>query len=420
MTLPLVDILALVGRLDDAPGYDSARERFRRYLSTHVTDVAALRALLAQTQERLGDQHARARHDVVTLLGRFLGLEVIFGAYQPTARGSGQPDSEWRSASRAHILLAVLSEQSTDEELDHLSRVVTERRAGGAAGERWVGLCVTTPFYTARRHLEERLIQRTFADLRCVSLDSVLWLADSAAASRLPHDDVVRLLTSGPDSDFMIGLMRRLTEPSGSEPAREPADPPDVLRADGVRPDTPASDPLAPVVERRAASSQGAAAGSAGGTHAFVAPPQPAVAPSFWLATIGDDESATPEQILYSVIGRRHVLGIGDAAPIRLRPRAGDGVCFAIPGTGVVGCAHIDSVITDATPPIRSARRFSAVFRLREVVLFDTPSAPASDAVLRQATATLQPGSGSVLFGLSRADYEWLTAGSSVERALGS
>lgn len=399
MTLPLVDVLALVGRLDDTPGYDTARERFRRYLTAHVTDVGQLRALLAQCQERLGDQHARARQDAVTLLGRFLGLEVVFGAYQPSLRGSGQPDAEWRSSNRTHVLIAVLSEQSTDEDLDHLARTVAALRTGTVAGERWVGLCVTTPFYAARHHLEERLTERAHADVRCVSLDSVLWLAESAAASRLPHDDVVRLLTSGPDSDFMIGLMRRLTEPVGT----------------ASRPETPAPAPVeppTPFVERRESRLTA--------PHAVPSPPVLDDAPSFWLATINDDESATPEQILYSVIGRRHVLGIADAAPAPTRPRGGDSVCFAIPGSGVVGCARLDSVITDATPPIRGARRFAVVFRLRDVVLFDSPTAADSDAVLQQAMKAAQPGSGPALSFLSQADYDWLTAGGDVMRALGT
>ena len=46
MNISLTDLLPLVGRLDAAPGFDTPRERFRRFLLEHVTDVPTARALI--------------------------------------------------------------------------------------------------------------------------------------------------------------------------------------------------------------------------------------------------------------------------------------------------------------------------------------------------------------------------------------
>ncbi len=39
IALPLSQILALVGKLDDAPGDETPRERFRRFLKENVREV---------------------------------------------------------------------------------------------------------------------------------------------------------------------------------------------------------------------------------------------------------------------------------------------------------------------------------------------------------------------------------------------
>src|SRR5438445_5379314 len=71
-------LLMLAGRLDDSPGFDTPRERFRRFLLERVTDVQFACALADEWQRSPGDQARRALQDAVVLLGRFLGLEPIF------------------------------------------------------------------------------------------------------------------------------------------------------------------------------------------------------------------------------------------------------------------------------------------------------------------------------------------------------
>jgi len=382
MTLDLPELLTLVGRLDDAPGIDAPRERFRRFLTEQVTSVAAIRNMLDQTHAALGDQHARARQDLILLLGQFLGFEVAFGSYQATP-GSVRLEGHWRSRRRARIAIEVRSEQTADADIDTLARTVNALAASlpGDSGEHWVGLCVTTPFYASVRRLETQLAQRALHDIRCISLESLLWLSDMFAARRVDHDDVLRLLTSGPDSDFMVSLMRRLTESS--------TDVHDALPA--ARDDEPTAIPPRLSIVRTEPERVDDHAG-------------------FWLVTLLQDETATPEQLLDAVIARRQLLGVTLTDTRELRARERDWVCFYIDGVGVVGDGQLDSTIPNGLAAIRGAGRFSVVFRLKNVTIYEVPRVFPKPMIEPDPWAHMPRDAAGAFFSpLSRAEYERLT-----------
>jgi hypothetical protein len=389
MNLDLPELLTLLGRLDDAPGPDTPRDRYRRYLTRQLTTVESVRELLDQTQAALGEQHARARQDLVLLLGRFLGFDVAFGTYG-SAPGAVRLEGHWRSRRRARIALEVRGEQTADAGIDTLARTVTALAASlpPDAGERWVGLCVTTPFYVARRRLETHVVHRAAGDIRCISLDSLLWLAEMSEAQRVDHNDVLRLLTSSPDSDFMVQLMRRLTETSS------------ILESQSPR--TPRLEQASLDVTPRLS---------------IVGKPDRAPDAAFWLATLQRDETATPQQVLDAVIARRQVLGVTLAAAASGPAREGDRVCFYIDAVGIAGHAQLDSAIQDGSAVIRGADRFTAVFRLRNVTIYDVPC-----VVLNEASVLRRPDgvSGTIISPLTRDEFERLTArepGESIARS---
>jgi hypothetical protein len=387
MKLDLPELLALVGRLDDAPGLDSPRERFRRFLIEQVTGVADIRGMLDQAHAALGDQHARARQDLILLLGRFLGFEVAFGAYE-TAAGSVRLEGHWRSRRRARIAIEVRSEQTADADVDTLERTVSALTASlpGDSGERWVGLCVTTPFYASVRRLETQLAQRALRDIRCISLESLLWLADMADARRVDHDDVLRLLTSGPDSDFMVSLMRRLTETSAA--GREISEISSIARGDEAAEVAPRLSIVR--TEQEPADPPG----------------------GFWLVTLTQDENASPEQLLDAVIARRQVLALPETGGLEAPAQEGDWVCFYIDAVGIVGHAQLDSTIRDGSAIIRGATRFSAVFRLRNVSIYDVPRVyPKPMLDFDPWKRPPQDPAGAFISPLSRAEYDRLTFG---------
>ncbi|MEQ1727725.1 MAG: hypothetical protein ABL982_05030, partial [Vicinamibacterales bacterium] len=316
MDFNLHELLTLVGRLDDAAGTEMPRERFRRFLLDRVTSVAEIAAMLRQSEERLGDQYARARQDLVILLGRHLGFDTTFGSYE-SLPGAVRLEGHWRSRRQARIAIEVRGEQTGDRDGETLARTVAALSASlpPEPGERWVGLCVTTAYYTGARQLDAQLARRPARDIRSISAGSLLWLAEMAAEERVSHSDVVRLLTSGPDSDFMVNLMRRLTE--------------SVAGGRGT-------DASSSAVHEVKAIADGPPRLS------IVARPERETDTGFWLVTLLHDETATPEQLLDAVIGRRQVLGISDTGTPPPQAREGDWVCFLIADVGIVGHGQLD------------------------------------------------------------------------------
>jgi hypothetical protein len=255
--------------------------------------------------------------------------------------------------------------------------------------ERWYGLCVTTPFYSARHRLEGLLARRASGDIRCITVDSLLWLADMSSSNRMDAAEVLRLLTSGPDGDFTIDLIRRIAD-----------------RAAEAAPQKPAAPPAA------APASNGPAAEA--GSHLSIVersdrPAEPEV--DYWLASLAGDETSTPEQMLDVVIRERHVLGLSDTRPCPMPVHAGDWVCFHIAGTGIVGHAQFDSPIAEPSAVIRGARRFTSVFQLRNVAIYETPNPVEVESTGLQMPGRMPYAQGAVLAAISRSDYESLTIG---------
>ena len=80
--MTLDDILDLVGVLDDTPGEDTGRERFRKYLSKSVTEVGLLRDYTETCLRTSGAQYNRALQDLVNHAGRLMGFDVQFGRFR--------------------------------------------------------------------------------------------------------------------------------------------------------------------------------------------------------------------------------------------------------------------------------------------------------------------------------------------------
>jgi hypothetical protein len=327
MNISLTDLLPLVGRLDAAPGFDTPRERFRRFLLEHVTDVATARVLIEECQRSVGEQRHRALQDLVVLVGRFLGFEITFGTYERTTT-SPRVDGHWRSRGLLEVVLELRTDQTPHVSADNLNRalIAMPPRIDGCPR---IGLAVVARHYAGRGRLEQAFAADTHgSDLRIVSVRSLLMLAAHVTSDRLSHVEAGKLLQSGFALDFVIGLLDR---------------PPAATQAD---------EPLAPVaqptpVERRD--------------------------PAFWVATILDSETAAAEQLLASVIAHRRVLGVCHAGPLQSEGSPGDWVCFFLPGKGIVGHAQLASLVDNSGSVVRNAAQFSCVYRLSHVELYEEP-----------------------------------------------
>ena len=325
MSITLDELLLLVGRLDDAPGFDTPRERFRRFLLERVTDVPTVSALIDDCQRSVGEQRHRALQDLIVIVGRLLRFEVTFGTYEPSA-DAVKVDGQWRSPGLLDVVLEIRTEQTTSATLDGLARATAA--APGAGLEPRIGLCVVARQYAARARLSRALDVSRLPDIRVVTVASLLALAAQAAADRLVHAEVVKLLHSGVALDFVIDLLDRPAANGHSVESAAEQDPP------------------APAAVRE---------------------------PAYWIATITGNEVAAPEQLLASVIAERRVLAICPWGKLRGEGSPGDWVGFFVPGKGLVGHAQLESIVDDSTKVVRHARRFSCVYRLERVTLYQRP-----------------------------------------------
>ena len=348
---PTLDhLLTLVGRLDDTPGFDAPRERFRRFLVDQVRTPADARALIDQCQHSPLEQHRRALQDLVVLLGRHLGFEVTFGTYLPVA-GAVKLDGQWQSKGRLHVVVEVRSDSAVAPiSADSLLRSVAAL-SGLAAPEapRPAGLCIVGPAYVGRHRIEEAIAaaQPPFP-IGIVALTSLIALADLVQAGGLTHDEVVRLLELKAPADFLVDLITR--NAAHRAPDRE---------ADAGT----TSAPVLPIFAE----------------------------PGHWIASLVADHATRPEEFLELVVGRRQIFGISGGKPSELVGRH-DWICFHIAGKGIVGRAQVLSIADHGA--IRHAHRFRQLLNVDSVALHLGQPAPLPPEVELRLRAAAAPGPG--------------------------
>jgi hypothetical protein len=366
MNVTVNQVLTIVGRLDDSPGFDSARERFRRFLIERVTDAHSARVVIQQCQQISGEQNHRAQQDAVVLTGKFLGFQTAFGRYQRDP-GAAPVSGEWESRRRLHVTLNVCTHQTAAIELDALAKVVRDGLNSHAPTDTpRVALCVVTPLYPAKARIEEMLRARKHSDVRMISLGGILQMVDMVAAGRLTHDDVLEMLNPDVNLDSVVHLLDhsatavpRISEHAAGDVAVPEAEPP-------------------------------------GG--------------SYWIVAIRLDPLTPPDQFVASVIAKRRILAINPAPHVQRSIQAGDLICACITGEGFVAQAQVAGVITDGSPVVRDSERFKQMLRLTDVTVYATPVISAPELV-RRVDLSLTEGAapGAVAIPVSRREFELVT-----------
>jgi hypothetical protein len=375
MGITLDDVLVLAGRLDDAAGFDTPRERFRRFLIEQEASGQIGRTLVDHCPHLVDEQHHRALQDLVVLLGRSLGFETTFGTYLPVS-SSLKSVGYWRSRTRLDIVLELRTNHTPITDFETLARSIAAHAATTGRGSQAhvIGLAVLTPGYPGRSRLEQFLAAATLdVTIRVVSLRSLLFLADTVRAGRLTHDDVVRFFDTVATADFVIGLFEKLAH----------ADADDVAHRTAPR---------------------GAETG-----------------PAFWLATVDGDSVITPERFLEVVIGKRRIFGVRGAGHPDGIVRAGDRICFYVSDRGAVGRADVASIEPKGTG-LRDVHQYTQLLRLDHVELYpDAPLVPESETMLRLRAAQ---GDASprwhALMRISEQIFESLTRREAQETAVGT
>src|SRR5678815_424580 len=364
MNVTVSQVLAMVGRLDDSPGFDTPRERFRRFLVQRITDPQAARLVIQQCQQMSGEQNHRALQDAVVLTGRFLGFHTAFRQYQHDP-GAAPISGEWESRRRLRVLLSLCTDQTAAIELEAFVQIVRNGLpAHLQANTPRVGLCVVSPLFAAKARIEEMLRARRHPELRIVSLPGILRMTEMVASGRMTHDDVLQVLNPDVNLDALIVRFDAWTTPGRNE-----------AEADAEEP----------------------------GPRA-----EAAMDATCWVAAIQLDSNTAPGQFVESVIARRRILPINPASHVQRAVESGNLISVYIAGVGFVAHAKVAGVITEGSPLVRHSERFTQVVTLSEVAAYHIPIGGAAELV-RTIEATLSDGTTAVATPVSRQEVELVT-----------
>ncbi len=324
-TISLDDILELVGRLDDKPGSDTPRERFRKYLEKNIVQVGRLRDYVEACLREPSEQHARALQDLVNYLGRFLGFQVTYGRYQGAPNEVGF-DGLWESPTGFCLVIEVKTTETypikTSTLIGYIDKLISDRKIPD--WDSALGLYVVGKPDPEIKQLENSIIAEKRTDrLRIISVEALLTLTEMLKEYGLTHEDVLSIIRpSGPKIDVTINLMVRLIE------AMSPSSPP-----------TPT--------------------------------PQPNKHSSYFLTPVRDEEGETAEERIQKLVGKERIYAFGEKTAYRKKIKPGDRICFYAAGVGVIADAVVAGPAENKPhPAVKSSHKYSWVFPVDGVRLY--------------------------------------------------
>jgi hypothetical protein len=366
MSITLQQILALTGKLDDTPGLDTPRERFRRFLKDNVTHVGEVRDYIEACLRASGDQYSRALQDLVNHLGRFLGFTVTFGRYQGV-RGQVGFDGHWHSPSGFHIVIEVKSSETyairTATLTGYIDALISERQI--ADWDHALGLYVIGRPNAEIRQLDHAITaERRTHQLRLIAVESLLSLAELMNEYDVSHSDILAVLRpSGPTIDAVVVLMTRLV---AQRQTVEPTPGTVIVQSQEEGRAEPAVLP-SPLIPMSLPSQA----------------PRPVDGVTYWLTPVKSDEDETAEAVIQTLVGEAGIYAFGERTPGRKRMQPGDWLCFYATGTGVIAHAQVQACPEHTPHPrVRHAEQYPWVCRLHHPRLYlDAPVV--IDAALR-------------------------------------
>lgn len=356
MSIRLSQILDLVGKLDDSPGEDTARERFRRFLKENVLSVGQIRDQIEECLRNTGDQYNRALQDLVNYLGHFLGFEVTFGRYSGVSGEIGF-DGLWQSPRDFYVVIEVKTTEvyaiKTATLVGYVDRLISEKRIPN--WESALGVYVVGRPDPDLRQLENAIIaEKRSHQLRIISVNSLLTLAEMMNEFDVGHDDILAVLKpSGPIIDPVVDLMSRLViRPEAISEAKNLE----------IRPDLEIE--VSRAVKRKE--------------------------PNYWLTPVKSTEEQTAEDCIKSLVGQERIFAFSERTPGRKHLKPGDWICFYATTKGVVAHARIISHPEKKKHPgVRQPEKYTWVFGLDNIELYlDHPVV--IDASLREKLDAFQ------------------------------
>lgn len=331
MSQSLEEILDLVGNLDDAPGTNTPRDRFRRYLDARITETGRIRDYVEECLRKKGDQYNKALQDLVNHLGSLLGFEVEFGRYRGVQNEIGF-DGLWKSPSgETQIVVEVKTTETytikTSTILGYIDDLVSEKKIPDR--DHALGLYVIGRPDPEVKQLEHAIVAEKHTDsLRIISVESLLSLTEMMSDYDVTHKDILSVLRpSRPPIDPLVDLMSRLVAGSTEEEPAQVHIEEDVIVSDDE--------------------------------------------PAFWLTPIRSDAEETAEEGVRKLVAQEGIYAFGERTPGRKHLKPGDWICFYASGTGVVAHARVASKPkNEPHPKLRNPDLYPWTFKVDSVKLY--------------------------------------------------
>jgi hypothetical protein len=193
MSISLTQILGLVGKLDDNPGEETPRERFRRFLKENLKEVGQVRDYIEECLRNSGEQYSRALQDLVNYLGHFLEFDVIFGRYHGV-QGQIGFDGLWKSPTPFYVVIEVKTTEiyatKTATLIGYVDALISEKKIPN--WDRALGLYVVGRPDPELHQLENAIIAEKRTDqLRIISVESLLSLVELFNQYDVSHSDIL-------------------------------------------------------------------------------------------------------------------------------------------------------------------------------------------------------------------------------------
>jgi len=393
--IPLLQVLNLVGTLDDSPGDNTARERFRGFLRDSVGSATQIKGYVYECLEHKGAQYNRALQDLVNWLGHLLGFSVNFGRYQGI---TGQPghDGHWVSPTGFHVVVEVKTTEvyaiKTATLVGYVDSLVSDKVI--PSWETAIGLYVVGTQDPEVKQLENAIVaEKRTGQLRVVGVRSLLSLAEMMERYGVEHGDVLAILRpSEPSVDSLIGLMERLVAGSKAEKVDQGI----VVYETGEiakKPNEAEKDSLESAANNNA---------------------------SHWLSPVKGYPGYPAVQCIRKLVADERVYAFGDRTPGRKRLKVGDWICFYATDKGIKGVVAHARVASlperKHHPDVHDPEKYPWLFQLdNERVYLDTPVCIDADLRSRlEAFHGKDPHSSWAWFvqgtkRISRRDFELLT-----------
>ena len=363
MNLTLAQILDLVGTLDDTPGDNTARERFRRYLRDSISTVGAVHDYIEECLRTSGTQYNRALQDLINHTGALIGFDVEFGRYQGVQGQTGH-DGLWRLDDFAIVVEVKTTDAysiKTATLTGSVDQLISEQRVRD--WDHALGLYIVGRPDVGLEQLENAILaERRTHQLRVARVEDIRSLAELVQGRHITQAEAVTLLRpSGVRVGSTVGLLARVanTAVQAEVAAIENAVVPPLEAPDAVR-------SSASALPREAPGTESGATRSAANERMHLLTPVSAEGPD------------SGEAIIRSLLDLGWYV-FGDNTTGRKRLKPGDRLCFYESRKGVVAKAEVSSVPDRMLPRdlrgiARRPEKFPWSFRVKNVqYFFDNP-----------------------------------------------